>query len=97
MSVEACGEESPCLLTVECRVHSPHIHQQADHGHAYSGSPIVEQLVFEDLACLAALGHGVNVDFGKGMSSRAVRRQREDPVVILEDHSEKFVLDVPPP
>ena len=79
---------------VERRIHAADVDQQAYHGHVDGGRALGEQLVLEDLAALAALGHGIEVDVGKSVAAGAVRLLGEDAAVILEDELEEVELDV---
>ena len=78
---------------VQGGVHAAHVDQQAHHGHVDGGRPLRQQLVLEDLAALAALGHGVQVDVGKGEALVAVHLG-EDALLVIEDVLEEVVLDV---
>lgn len=49
--------------TIESGVHAADVDQKANHGHAHCTRTIREQLLLENFACLAASGHGVDVDF----------------------------------
>jgi len=84
------------LLTVERRVHAAHVDQQTHHGHVDGGRALRQQLVLEDLAALAALGHGIEVDVGKRVHGPGlrVRLLGEDGLVVLEHELEEIVLDV---
>jgi hypothetical protein len=81
---------------VERRVHAADVDEQAHHGHVDGGRALRQQLVLEDLAALAALGHGVEVDVGKRVRRAGLRLRllREDGPVVLEDELEEVILDV---
>lgn len=80
--------------TVKCSVHATNIDQQANHGHADRSFGILQQLLFEYLAALAALGHGIDVDFGKGETRRAIAVLGETLCLVIEDKLQEVVLDV---
>ena len=80
--------------TVEGGVHAADVDEQTHHGHVDGGRAYAQQLVLQDLAALAALGHGIEVDVGKGVSAGAVRLLGEDALVVLEDELEEVELDV---
>ena len=88
------GAHGGVSRTIERCVHAADVDQQAHHGHVDGGRALGEQLVLEDLAALAALGHGVEVDVGKRVAARAIRLLGEDAAVILEDELEEVELDV---
>jgi hypothetical protein len=81
---------------IERRVHAADVDQQTHHGHVDGGRALRQQLVLEDLAALAALGHGVEVDVGKRVRRPGLRLRLlgEDGLVVLEDELEEVVLDV---
>lgn len=88
------GEGAPGLLTVERGVHAPDVDQQAHHGHVDCSRALRQQLVFEDLAALAAFCHGIQIDVCKGMATGRVGLLGEDALVILEHELEEVVLNV---
>ena len=75
------------VRTIECRVHSPNVDEEADHGHALSGFSITKELVAKDLAGLGAAGHGVDVEIGKVLFAEALRFVRigEDGLLIVKN------------
>lgn len=82
------------IHTVERRVHPANIDQQAHHGHIQRSRPLGQQLILENLAALATLGHSIQVDIRKRVAVRAVARLVEDLLVVLEDVLEEVILDV---
>jgi hypothetical protein len=80
--------------TVESRVHATNVDEQTHHRHVDGGGTLRQQLVLENLAALAALCHGVEVDVGKRVAGCAVRLLGEGVCVVLEDELEEVVLDV---
>jgi hypothetical protein len=89
-------QHAPAALTVQRRVHAAHIDKQTHHGHVDGGRALCQQLVFQNLAALAALGHGIEIDVGKRVrrAGLGLRLLGEDGLVILEDELEEVVLDV---
>jgi len=79
---------------VQCCIHASHVDKQADHGHGDGRVKVLLELLLEDLAALAALGHCIDVDFGKRVALFIVRVACKDAMLILEDHVEEVVLDV---
>lgn len=78
--------------TVECCVHSSHIHQQTDHGHIQRSRPLGQKLVLEYLAALATLRHSIEVDIGKGVPIRFIRDFVKYFLFVLEDIFKKVKL-----
>lgn len=82
------------MLTVQSGIHPADIDQEADHGHVDGRRPLGQQLVLQDLAAFAALGHGIEVNVGKGVSRCSVRHLVEDAGLVIKDGLEKVVLNV---
>lgn len=82
--------------TVQRGVHPTDIDQQTHHGHVHGRRALRQQLVLQDLAAFAALGHGIEVDVGEGVRGPGLRLRllREDLLVVLKDQLEEVVLDV---
>ena len=80
--------------TSQGSVHAPDVDQQTHHGHVDGSRALSQQLVLQDLAALAALGHGIEVDVGKRVAAGAVGLLGEDALVVLEDELEEVELDV---
>lgn len=87
------GKEGP---TVEGGVHAANVDQEAHHGHTLGGFTVTEQLVTQHLACLAAPGHGVDVEVREALLAQAVLLVAvgEDLLLIVEDGAQEVVLDV---
>ena len=60
------GRQEP---TIERRVHSTDVDQDADHGHALGSFAIAQELVAKNLARFTAPRHGVDVEVGKVLLS----------------------------
>ena len=84
------------IRTVERGVHATNVNQEADHGHALRSIAITKQLVSEDLAGLAAPGHGIDVQVGEALLADLVGLVAvgEDLLLVVEDGLEEVVLDV---
>ena len=80
--------------TIESRIHATEVDQQTNHSHANSCRLVILQLVLENFACLAAPGHGIDVDVREVTVLLAIRVSREHGGLILEDEFEKLVLNI---
>lgn len=84
-------------LTVQSRVHPAYIDQQTDHSHVESLRPLSQELVLQNLATFAALGHRIQVDIGERMAEAAIAPLVKHPLVIFKNSLEKVILYVFPP
>ena len=97
VSIALPQQRSHILHTIQCRIHPPHVDQQAHHGHCQRTVDILQELLLQDLATLAALRHGVDVDLGERPALTPVAVLGEALGVVVEDQTKEVVLDVLPP
>lgn len=83
--------------TVQRRVHPTDVDQQTDHGHGYGRGDVLGELLLQYLAALAALGHGIDIDFGKRVTLGSIRVLCKDFLLVLKDQTQEVVLNVLPP
>lgn len=83
--------------TVQSCVHPTDIHQQTDHGHGDGRWNVLGELFLQNLAAFAALRHGIDIYLGKGVTFGSIRILCEDSLLVLEDETQKIILDVFPP
>lgn len=81
-------------LTIQGGIHPADIDKQADHGHDDGRRHVLRELLFEDLAALAALGHCIDVDLSKREPFLAIRVPCEDLLFIVKDQTQELVLNV---
>lgn len=84
--------ESSLILTVQRSVHAPNVDQQTHHGHIDRGRALSQQLIFQDLAALAALGHGIEINVRERMPKRFIRLLGKDTLFVFEDQLQEVVL-----
>ena len=92
--MNSTGDGRGTRHTVEGGVHATKIDQQANHSHADRGRLVILQLVFQNLASLAAPRHGVDVDVRKVYLFTTFGVSRESRCLVLKDKLEKLVLDI---
>lgn len=90
-------ENGTTTLTVQRRVHAANIDKQADHGHDDGRRHILGELLLQYLAALAALAHGIDIDFSKGEAFLGVRIPSKTLLFVVEYKAQELVLDVFPP
>lgn len=87
--------------TVQRRIHPTHVNEQAHHGHMLCTFTITKQLIPQNLTCLAASSHGINVEVCECLLILAIAYRlvavREYFIVVVENGLEEIVLDVSSP
>ncbi len=82
-------------LTVQRRIHSAQVNQQADHRHILCGLMFSQQLVPQDLARLATSSHSIDIQIRKVLEAfLRLIAVGEHLLLILKHRLEEVVLDI---